>query len=71
MGKCANLRCLKVFKAYGEKDWAPIQVDHDHKTNTVRALLCRGCNTALGLLSECPERLRGLIEYLNKHKVIV
>jgi hypothetical protein len=42
---------------------ANLHVDHDHKTGKVRALLCRGCNTAYGLLGEDPERIRLLLRY--------
>lgn len=42
-----------------------LSVDHDHKTGRVRGLLCDKCNMAIGLVDECPERLRGLIRYLE------
>lgn len=42
-------------------------VDHDHKTNKVRALLCGKCNKALGLLNDDIFLLKNSILYLEKH----
>lgn len=42
-----------------------LHVDHDHKTNKVRGLLCRNCNTAIGLLRENPAVMLQAIKYLN------
>jgi Recombination endonuclease VII len=42
--------------------------DHDHQTQRARAPLCSGCNKALGLLAEDPERLRALADYLERWK---
>jgi ribosomal protein L34E len=40
--------------------------DHDHKTNRARGILCRDCNTGLGLLKEDPSVLLSAIRYLEK-----
>lgn len=40
-------------------------IDHDHKTNTVRGLLCHECNTALGLVHDDVEVLKKAITYLG------
>lgn len=45
-----------------------IHVDHDHTTGAVRGFLCSGCNSALGLVKEDPERLRKLAEYIERSK---
>jgi hypothetical protein len=45
-----------------------LSVDHNHKTNQVRALLCSDCNRALGLFLENVKLLRKAIQYLQKHK---
>ena len=42
-----------------------LSVDHNHETGEVRALLCRACNSALGLLREDPERMIAMIDYLG------
>ena len=44
-----------------------LAVDHNHETGQVRDLLCRRCNTALGLLKEDPKRIQNMINYLNEH----
>lgn len=46
---------------------ADLHVDHDHSSGVVRGLLCRGCNTALGLVGERVEVLLALTAYLYKH----
>ena len=42
-------------------------VDHHHATHVIRALLCHGCNTALGLLKEDPEVLKRAATYILSH----
>jgi hypothetical protein len=48
-----------------------LHVDHDHKTDKVRALLCYKCNSALGSMGDDPTRLRAAIRYLEKHAEVV
>jgi hypothetical protein len=40
-------------------------IDHNHKTNKVRGLLCHNCNTVLGLVGDNVSELSNLITYLN------
>lgn len=42
-------------------------VDHDHKTNAIRGLLCNNCNTSLGLLKDDPELVIRAYNYLVIH----
>ncbi len=46
----------------------PLSVDHDHKTNRVRNLLCHSCNNVIGFAKDKPEILRRAADYLEKHK---
>lgn len=50
-----------------ECDMETPQVDHNHDTGEVRALLCRACNTSLGLLKENPQTLHNMITYINDY----
>lgn len=43
-----------------------LHMDHDHATGEFRALLCGGCNSALGFLKEDAARIAGLREYIER-----
>ena len=43
-------------------------VDHDHKTEKIRGLLCSNCNFLLGQAGDSEEILSNAIEYLRKSK---
>ena len=44
-----------------------LSVDHCHKTNEFRGMLCANCNAGLGLFKDNPQALRQAAEYLEKH----
>lgn len=45
-----------------------LAVDHCHTTGRVRGLLCRACNTLIGLAEEDTNTLRSAVDYLEKHR---
>lgn len=46
-----------------------LAIDHDHKTNKVRGLLCGSCNRGIGLFKENTNLLKLAITYLEKYNV--
>ena len=42
-------------------------VDHDHKTDKVRGVLCNSCNAGLGMFKDSPLILNKAINYLNEN----
>lgn len=56
-GRCAACK--------GEPGARALAVDHCHESGLVRGLLCHPCNTALGLLRECPSRMNALKDYIK------
>jgi hypothetical protein len=57
--KCA---ICETIKDHTHKKMA---VDHNHKTNKIRGILCTHCNTALGLFKEDPQLLIKAAKYLS------
>ena len=58
-GKCAI--CGYMFSD-GDYD-----IDHCHLTGNVRGLLCRSCNTGIGLFKESHTFLKCAIDYIKTH----
>jgi len=50
----------------GGQDWGfrGPHIDHDHKTDKIRGVLCHRCNTGLGLLRDSEDILMKAISYL-------
>ena len=46
----------------------PLSVDHCHDTGKVRALLCYGCNSALGFLHDKSTYVEKLLTYIQLHE---
>ncbi|MDP9144093.1 MAG: endonuclease VII domain-containing protein [Actinomycetota bacterium] len=44
------------------------RIDHCHKTNQVRGVLCHLCNVALGAMHDDADRLRAAADYIEKHR---
>jgi hypothetical protein len=58
-GKCA------ICKRHQNDLTRTLCVDHNHKTNQVRALLCVTCNTDVSVVEN---RLKEMLTYLNKYR---
>jgi hypothetical protein len=43
-----------------------LHVDHDHLTNSIRGILCHGCNTGMGGFHDSPKLLRDAANYLER-----
>lgn len=41
-------------------------IDHDHKTNVVRGLLCNSCNIGLGMFKDSPAILKSAVDYIER-----
>lgn len=59
-GRCAICR----------KPSTRLAVDHCHRTNRVRGLLCKPCNLAVGNVLENAETARALVEYVETRCVV-
>ena len=59
-------RCAICGSLGEEARYRRLCVDHNHVTNRLRGLLCRNCNSAIGLMGDDPDILRKAIEYLER-----
>jgi hypothetical protein len=62
-GCCAICGCKATPRKSSKGD--NFDVDHDHKTNIVRGVLCRGCNLMIGLLERPNIDLLQVVNYLT------
>jgi len=62
-GKCALCDKPEKIVQYGKR--RSLGVDHNHKTGIVRGLLCRSCNSALGVLGDDVAGLRKALRYVK------
>ena len=46
-------------------------IDHDHKTQKIRGVICNNCNTTLGLVDDNKETLRNLIQWLEPQEQLL
>lgn len=62
-----NNECAICGRSGTEERHGRLSVDHDHKTNVVRQLLCDDCNVGIGTLGEDVGRLEAAAAYLRRH----
>lgn len=67
-GVCAICRQSETNRRPDGRGVRAMPVDHDHKTNAVRGLLCGNCNRGIGLFRDNPALLALAAEYLKKHE---
>lgn len=69
MLSCQEQSCaICKTKTPGGRSSKYFAVDHDHKTQKVRELLCARCNTVLGHVEDNQQLLKSMTEYLKKHE---
>lgn len=60
-GRCAICRCEpRTYRAFA--------VDHCHRQNKNRGLLCQDCNMGLGQFKDDPALLRAAADYIEAHR---
>jgi hypothetical protein len=59
-------KCRLCEKQLGSLMLNKMNIDHCHKTNKVRGLLCRGCNMGLGAFKDNVAALRKAADYVEE-----
>jgi len=64
--KMMELQSGKCFIC--ENDYDVLYIDHNHDTSIIRKLLCRDCNSALGLIKENKKTINNMKKYIEEHE---
>ena len=67
-GRCKLCGVSKPLYAKRSSSETSLHVDHCHKTNKVRDLICSRCNLMVGLLETRFEDIIECIKYISRHK---
>ena len=63
-----NFKCMICDKQLHKRTRGGYHIDHCHKTNKTRDILCAGCNVFLGRIESKPGLLQTFLNYIEKHK---
>ena len=63
--KCAICGYDETALANNQIKIRRLSVDHDHQTNKIRGLLCKNCNSAIGLFKDNPDIILSAYRYLK------
>lgn len=66
-GLCAICKSPETFIHPQTKQLARLAVDHCHTTGKTRKLLCKNCNTGLGVFKDSQSILMSAAQYLKDH----
>jgi hypothetical protein len=68
MKEAQNCKCYLCGLDEKDNTHGTLVIDHCHKTNKIRKLLCNSCNVILGSLKEDLEYIEKIKNYLIEHK---
>lgn len=57
--------CCKICGRHQSEFKVRLHIDHCHRTNRIRGLLCGPCNQALGLVRENVKTIEAMKEYVS------
>lgn len=66
-GVCAICKQSEITIHHQTKSIKRLSIDHCHKTNKIRELLCVRCNLTIGKVNDSIELLEAMKQYLIKH----
>lgn len=67
-GGCCAICKVQLVKGGSGRQANSASADHCHHANKPRGLLCRLCNSGIGMLADSLDRLRSAVTYLEHHQ---